>query len=182
MMNLTNADYNVAYLANEIISAGSFGMEDPRVVDMILATPDRDLREVAFIVSQVGVEDESRLQVEGEACLNATFENYKENVKPSGFTWQSSFACLHLNEVKVDGSMLAAALHCLIGSRNREEMKDAASDLLYTGYCFLYERTGIDLKMRGAGKTLTAMIEHLVENPLVRYNNATTRPLWTVNH
>lgn len=164
MMNpaivMTTDEYNVAYMVNEMRNNDGAFEENGLLVDMILTMPEELLDEVCRIYCGIGLPafQPEYAQETGEILIETMFEQIRNFPPVSRTVHKTSFATNFLNATDITGAQLRDEVKEMIYAESFDGFKEELSDVLYMAYCILYQKTGIDLKMYGAQRSVRKFI------------------------
>lgn len=164
MMNpaivMTIDEYNVAYMVNEMVNHDGPLEENGLIVDMILTMPQQQLDEVSRIYSEIGLPafQPEYAQETGEILIDTLFEEIRKYPPIASVVHKTSFAANFLNATDITVAQWRAEVKEMILAESFDGFKEEVSDVLYMSYCLFYQHTGIDLKMRGAQRSVRKFI------------------------
>lgn len=168
MMNpaivMTTNEYNVAYLVNELVTNGISVPASDIVQDMVLMMSEQSLEEASIIYSYIGLpSNQPEYNQHTAEILMDTFFDMIEGSEPSQADHRASFAVNFLNASPITAEQWRGELKELVLADSFANFKEEIADVLYMSYCILYQRTGIDLKMRGARPSTRKFIKRTVK-------------------
>lgn len=166
MMNtVTIEEMNLAVLVNELVKNDGPIEDNGLIVDMILTLPQHQLDDASRMYCEIGlpVSYPEYHQETGEILIDEIFSYIQEECSPSDLHHRASFAYYYLNATPISGANFRSEVKELFEAETWSEVKEEWSDVLYMGYCLLYQNTGIDLKMRGARPSVQKFVGRMTK-------------------